>query len=58
MSDRLAVYMLDVGQGDCTIVLLPDDRIIVFDCANDHVLGKILTGWKSPRIAAFVPPRP
>lgn len=25
MKDRLAVYMLDVGQGDSTIVLLPDD---------------------------------
>lgn len=54
MNDRLAVYMLDVGQGDCTIVLLPDDRVVIFDCADDHVLRKILDGWKTPGIAAFV----
>lgn len=54
MSDRVAVYMLDVGQGDSTIVLLPDDRVVVFDCADDHVLRQILTGWKTTTIAAFV----
>jgi competence protein ComEC len=54
VSDRVAVYMLDVGQGDSTIVLLPDDRVVVFDCADDHVLRQILTGWKTTTIAAFV----
>jgi beta-lactamase superfamily II metal-dependent hydrolase len=43
-----------VGQGDCTVVLLPDDRVVVFDCADDHVLRKILDGWMTPAIAAFV----
>ncbi|HSN99191.1 MAG TPA: MBL fold metallo-hydrolase, partial [Candidatus Nanopelagicales bacterium] len=54
MNDRVAVYMLDVGQGDSSIVLLPDDRVVIFDCADDHVLRKILDGWKTPSIAAFV----
>ncbi|MGK4002220.1 hypothetical protein WMF31_06320 [Sorangium sp. So ce1036] len=54
MNDRLAVYMLDVGQGDCTVVLLPDDRVVIFDCADDHVLRKVLDGWNTPAIAAFV----
>ncbi len=54
MSDRVAVYMLDVGQGDSSIVLLPDDRVVIFDCADDHVLRQILTGWKTTTIAAFV----
>lgn len=54
MNDRVAVYMLDVGQGDCTVVLLPDDHVVIFDCANDYVLRKILDGWNTPAIAAFV----
>ena len=54
MSDRVAVYMLDVGQGDSTIVVLPDNRVVVFDCADDHVLRQTLTGWGTSTIAAFV----
>jgi beta-lactamase superfamily II metal-dependent hydrolase len=54
VKDRLGVYMLDVGQGDSTVVLLPDDRVVVFDCADDHVLRKILESWGRPPIAAFV----
>jgi hypothetical protein len=34
VNDRVAVYMLDVGQGDCSVVLLPDDRVVIFDCAS------------------------
>lgn len=54
MNDRIAVYMLDVGQGDSTIVLLPDDRVVVFDCADDHVLRATLDAWSTPEIEAFV----
>lgn len=56
MKDRLAVYMLDVGQGDSTIVLLPDDpmRAVIFDCADDHVLRKVLDDWHVGVIEAFV----
>jgi beta-lactamase superfamily II metal-dependent hydrolase len=57
--DGVAVYMLDVGQGDSSIVLLPGDDLIIFDCADDIVLRKILDGWRSAgrgpfRIRAFV----
>jgi len=54
VNDHVAVYMLDVGQGDSTIVLLPDGRVVIFDCADDHVLLKFLSNWSSPTIAAFV----
>lgn len=54
MKDRIAVFMLDVGQGDCTLVRLPDDGAVVFDCADDHVLRKTLDGWNTPPIEAFV----
>lgn len=54
MNDRIAIYMLDVGQGDSTIVRLPDDRVVIFDCADDHVLSTILSNWKTPAIAGFV----
>lgn len=54
MNDHVAVYMLDVGQGDSTIVLLPDGRVVIFDCADDQVLLKTLNDWDQPTIAAFV----
>lgn len=54
MNDRVAVYMLDVGQGDSTVVLLPDARVVIFDCADDHVLRALLDGWNTRTIAAFV----
>lgn len=35
---RLRVYCLDVGQGDCTFVLPPDNApAILFDCRDAHV---------------------
>jgi beta-lactamase superfamily II metal-dependent hydrolase len=54
VSEHIAVYMLDVGQGDCSVILLPDHRAVVFDCADDYVLRKILDNWGTPAIAAFV----
>ncbi len=54
MSDHLAIFMLDVGQGDSTVVLLPNQHAVVFDCANDHVLRKFLDNWEVPAIEAFV----
>jgi beta-lactamase superfamily II metal-dependent hydrolase len=54
VNDCIAIYMLDVGQGDCTVVMLPDDRVVVFDCADDHVLRKLLDNWGVQEIAAFV----
>jgi beta-lactamase superfamily II metal-dependent hydrolase len=46
--------MLDVGQGDSTVVLLPDGHAVVFDCADEHVLTKHLTHWRVPAIEAFI----
>ncbi len=54
MNDHLAVFMLDVGQGDSTVVLLPDQHAVVFDCADDQVLRKLLENWNVSTIAAFV----
>ena len=54
MNDHLGVFMLDVGQGDCTVVLLPDGNAVVFDCADERVLTKHLRHWGVPAIEAFV----
>jgi beta-lactamase superfamily II metal-dependent hydrolase len=56
VQNRIAVYMLDVGQGDCTVVLLPGDRprVVVFDCADELVLRKLLDDWQVDVIEAFV----
>jgi beta-lactamase superfamily II metal-dependent hydrolase len=56
VNDRLAVYMLDVGQGDSTLILLPGDpvRAVVFDCADEDVLTKVLGDWKVVVIEAFI----
>ncbi len=54
MNRRLAVHMLDVGQGDSTLVVLPDDRVVVFDCADDRVLRQVLDDRKLQVIEAFV----
>jgi len=54
VNDHVAVFMLDVGQGDSTVVLLPNGDAVVFDCADDQVLSKLLEQWKVPAIEAFV----
>ena len=54
MNDHLAIFMLDVGQGDGTVVLLPNRNAVVFDCADDVVLDKLLRHWQVPAIEAFV----
>jgi len=54
VNDHLAIFMLDVGQGDGTVVLLPNRNAVVFDCADDVVLDKLLRHWQVPAIEAFV----
>lgn len=41
----LAIYFLDVGQGDCTVVVPPvrDAGVIVFDVADQYVLGRFIS---------------
>ncbi|MGK3992635.1 hypothetical protein [Sorangium sp. So ce1024] len=44
MNDRLAAHMLDVGQGDCPIVPLPDARVVLLDRSHDRVTRKVPDG--------------
>lgn len=46
--------MLDVGQGDSTLIVLPDNRAVIFDCADDQVLRQVLEHWNVRVIEAFV----
>lgn len=48
------VCMLDVGQGDSTLIVLPDDRAVIFDCADDRVLRQVFEDWRCGPIEAFV----
>lgn len=52
----IGVYLLDVGQGDATIVLPPtgEGSPVVFDCRDDVVVEKLLTQWKATEIGALV----
>jgi beta-lactamase superfamily II metal-dependent hydrolase len=50
----LDVFFLDVGQGDASLLLLPDDSAVIFDCADDNVLRKTLDAWSVRHIAAFI----
>ena len=55
-TDRLAVYMLDVGQGDCSFVVPPADEgdPILFDCADPYVASRFVANHRITRLAAVV----
>lgn len=45
--EKVGIYMLDVGQGDATIVLLPNPkRAVLFDCRDAHVATMVLEHWR------------
>jgi beta-lactamase superfamily II metal-dependent hydrolase len=51
--------MLDVGQGDCTIVVLPaahgeEPSAIVFDCADAYVAERFVANHAIKRLRAVV----
>lgn len=49
-EDSLVVYYLDVGQGDATLVQLPDSTTMLIDGGPDntvlHELGRLLPWWQ------------
>lgn len=44
---KLGIYMLDVGQGDATVIVPPkgEGLPVVFDCRDDYVVHKLLNHW-------------
>ncbi len=51
----VGVYMLDVGQGDATVVLLPNPKhCVLFDCRDAHVATRVLEHWKVERLDVVV----
>jgi len=56
MTDPLAVYCLDVGQGDCTFILGPgtSPAVVVLDCADAFVASRFLDDHQIRRIDAVV----
>lgn len=48
------VLFLDVGQGDASVVFLPDGTAIAFDCRDDHVLLRTLDSRGITRLRALV----
>lgn len=53
---RLEVYCLDVGQGDCTVVVPPagEGDAILFDCADPYVAERFFSNHGVTRIEAVV----
>lgn len=53
---RLEVYCLDVGQGDCTVVVPPEGKgdPILFDCADPYVAERFFSNHDVKRIEAVV----
>jgi len=55
MSPDIGVYSLDVGQGDATIIVLPEGAgAVVFDCHDERVVSQVLRTWGIATIQAFI----
>lgn len=52
----VAVYALDVGQGDCSFVVSanPADGVVLFDCNDPYVAERFVTDHKIRRIHAVI----
>lgn len=44
--ELMEIYFLDVGQGDCTVIVLPDDSAIVFDVGDQRVLERFMANHR------------
>ncbi len=54
--DRLEIYCLDVGQGDCTILVPPEGEgdPILFDCADAYVAERFFANHGMKRLEAVI----
>jgi len=51
----VGVYALDVGQGDCTFVLGPDEgTAVLFDCRDDYVAQQFVKDYRITRLVAAI----
>jgi glyoxylase-like metal-dependent hydrolase (beta-lactamase superfamily II) len=51
---KLAVYFLDVGQGDCSLIVPPDEAPLLMDCADAYVAERFITDAGLERLSAVV----
>jgi beta-lactamase superfamily II metal-dependent hydrolase len=52
---RVGVYMLDVGQGDCTFVVGPRDAApVLFDCPDAYVAERFVKDHGITRLSAAI----
>ena len=55
MASPLGVYFLDVGQGDCSVIVPPDKtRTVLFDCNDAYVAGRFVKDHGITHLAAAV----
>lgn len=51
----IEVFALDVGQGDATLIVPPDGHApILFDCADDWVVGQFVQSWHIRELSAVI----
>ena len=52
---RIELFALDVGQGDASLILLPDSHApILFDCADDWVVNQFMDNWGIRHLSAVI----
>lgn len=55
--DRLGIYILDVGQGDCTFIVPPEaDKVgpILFDCADAQTAERFVSNHRINHLSAVI----
>ena len=49
-SDSLSVHFIDVGQADCILIRLPEDRVVMIDAGSNGAAGTILSYLEAQNI--------
>ncbi|NJK31633.1 MAG: MBL fold metallo-hydrolase [Deltaproteobacteria bacterium] len=54
MRTTLRIYFLDVGQGDCSLIVLPDNTGILVDCKDEFAATELMRWQQIDHLRAIV----